>query len=250
MRIIPALIFFCCCIPAIHAQEFRGIVSDTESGELLRGARIENKSRQRFAVTDDHGAFSLYAFPGDTLQFSLIGYLSRSMVLHGTGVTLFRRIALSKDLIPIDTVVITPGLTPYQRDSLERRNIYGKKVDEKPAKFGRNKRHPLYGRYGEGKMTFNAPVSSFFQKRSKKYKRLKAFQDHFKADENQRYIDSRYNEETVTELTGLRGEALTAFIDAYPIAYDFARTATDLEIKMWIRYNYKIWSGKRQGKKK
>jgi hypothetical protein len=28
---------------------------------------------------------------------------------------------------------------------------------------------------------------------------------------------------------------------AYPMAYDFARTATDLELKMWIRDNYREW---------
>lgn len=243
MRIIPVLIFSCCCTSPVLAQELRGIVSDTESGELLNGARVENKSRKRFAFTDDRGAFSVYATPGDTLQFSLVGYLTRNMILHGTEPPAFRRITLSKDLIPIDTVVITPGLTPYQQDSLERRAVYGKKVDEQPAKFKLNKRHPLYGGSGEGKVSFNAPISSFLQKRSRKYKRLKSFQDHFKADETQRYIDSRYSKAAVTSLTGLTGEQLDTFMQAYPISYDFARAATDLEIKMWIRYNYRVWSG-------
>ncbi len=236
-------------MPAVSAQEFRGIVSDTESGELLGGARIENKGRQGLAVTDDQGAFRIYALPGDTLQISLVGYLERSLVLHGMEGSAFRRVALSRDLVRIDTVVVTPGLTPYQRDSLERRNAYGKEMDKKPAKFKMNRPHRLYGGYGAGKMTFNGPLSSFTQKHSKKYKRLKTFQDHFKADENQHYIDSRYNAELVTELTGFTGDTLSAFMEAHPIPYDFARTATDLEIRMWIRYNYRVWSVKQPAHK-
>lgn len=242
MRIIPVLIFSCCCTAPVLAQEVRGIVSDTESGELLNGAMVENKSRKRFVFTDEYGTFAVYAIPGDTLQFSLVGYLPRNMILHSTETPAFRRIALSKDLIPIDTVVITPGLTAYQQDSLKRRAVYGKKVDEKPPKFKRNKPHPLYGGLGQSNLSFNGPISSITRKRSKKYKRLKAFQDHFKADETQRYIDSRYSKETVAALTGLTQERLEAFMQAYPIPYDFARAATDLEIRMWIRYNYKVWT--------
>lgn len=248
MKIIPVLIVFCCCISAVSAQEFRAIVSDTESDELLGGARVENKSRKGFAVTDSHGAFTIDALPGDTLQISLVGYLERSLVVQGAAYTTPRRIALSRDLVRIDTVVVTPGLTPYQRDSLERRAIYGKALNKKPAKFKRNRRSRLYGGYGEGKMTFNGPLSSITQKRSKRYKRLKAFQDRFKADESRRYIDSRYSREMVTELTGLTGDTLFAFMEAHPIPRDFAWTATDLEIRMWVRYNYRIWSGKQQRK--
>jgi hypothetical protein len=28
-------------------------------------------------------------------------------------------------------------------------------------------------------------------------------------------------------------------MNTYPMDYEFARTATDLELKMWIRHNYK-----------
>jgi hypothetical protein len=71
---------------------------------------------------------------------------------------------------------------------------------------------------------------------------LKAFQERFKAGENQLFTDTRYNAAAVTALTGLEGASLSAFMNACPIPYDFVRTATDLEVKMWIRYNYRLWS--------
>jgi hypothetical protein len=41
--------------------------------------------------------------------------------------------------------------------------------------------------------------------------------------------------------TGLTGDSIGYFMYAYPMPYDFVHTATSLEMKMWIRYNYKQW---------
>lgn len=247
MKIL-TIIFFCCCCMPVFAGELKGIVSDTETGELLRGVQVSNTSEHTVTFTDDKGAFTLTASPGDTVKVSFTGYLQRALVLQGEAPSFFRRIALSKNLVAIDTVVINASLTPYQRDSLARRSLYKKKLEEKPAKFKRNKPHPLYGGLGQGNLSFNGPLSSFFQKRSKRYKRAKAFQERFLADERQRYTDSRYNAEAVRELTGLKDAALAAFMDTYPIPYDFARTATDIEVQMWIRYNYRLWLAKAAAK--
>ncbi|PSK94878.1 carboxypeptidase-like regulatory domain-containing protein [Taibaiella chishuiensis] len=240
------LVLCCCCLGRLSAAVLKGIVSDTETGELLAGVLVSNTSRHTAVFTDEYGAFTVEAYAGDTLQISITGYLSRSLVIPLDGLSWFRRIALSKNRIAIDTVVIRPGLSAYQQDSLERRELYGDKLDKRPAKFGLNKPHPLYGGYGAGKVTFNGPLSSIFQKRSKRYKRLKAFQDQFNADEHRRYTESRYSMSTVAALTGLKDQALLDFMNAYPIPYDFARTATDVEVKMWVLYNYRIWSGKRK----
>jgi len=42
-------------------------------------------------------------------------------------------------------------------------------------------------------------------------------------------------------MTGLTGDSIHLFMQQYPIDYEFARSATDLEIKMWVRNNYKQW---------
>jgi hypothetical protein len=45
----------------------------------------------------------------------------------------------------------------------------------------------------------------------------------------------------VAALTGLTGDTVGYFMNANPMPFDYARAATDLELKMWIRYNYKQW---------
>ncbi len=247
MRRLTGILVLCCCsLGNLWAAELKGIVSDTETGELLGGVLVTNTSRHISAFTDEHGGFILEAYAGDTVRVSVTGYLTRSLVIPANGTSFFRRIALSRNLIAIDTVVIRADLSPYQQDSLERRGLYGDKLDKRPAKFGLSKPHPLYGGSGAGTVSFNGPISSISQKYSKRYKRLKAFREQFNTDEQRRFTESRYNEEIVAGLTGLKDEALRNFMNTYPIAYDFARTATDVEIQMWIRYNYRVWSGNKK----
>jgi hypothetical protein len=55
----------------------------------------------------------------------------------------------------------------------------------------------------------------------------------------QKFIDTRYTPELVTKLTGYTGDTMILFMNTYPMDYSFARAASDLELKMWIRNNYK-----------
>lgn len=230
------LLFFCF---AATAQQLQGVVMDKLTGYTLQDVTVYNKTKALLTRTGESGTFSIEAAKGDTLEVSLVGYFSQTIFMN-SGTNLYRRVVLPRKVISLDTVNVS-GLTDYQRDSLERRAVFGKKADEKPAKFKLQKRHPLYGGAGEGTMRFDAPLSSLIQKKTKRYKRLKAFQDSYWQNENQFFIDNRYNRDTVALLTGLRDDSLTLFINSHPMPVDFARAATALEIKMWIKYNYKVW---------
>ena len=71
-------------------------------------------------------------------------------------------------------------------------------------------------------------------------KKPKEFRKQFAKDDQNLFIDSRYTPELVTLITALSDtDSISAFIYTCPMAYDFARAASDLEIKAWIRENYK-----------
>jgi hypothetical protein len=55
----------------------------------------------------------------------------------------------------------------------------------------------------------------------------------------QKYVDTRYTASLVNKLTGLSGDTLATFMNTYPMEYEYARHATDLELKAWVRDNYK-----------
>ena len=86
-----------------------------------------------------------------------------------------------------------------------------------------------------------SPASALAEQFNKKSKQRARFQENFSKWESQKFVDTRYSSEMVQALTGLTGDTLAAFINAHPMPYDYARAATDLEIKMWVRYNYREW---------
>jgi hypothetical protein len=231
------LVCFFLSLNNAFAIKLSGTLSDAQSGESLNSVLIRNLNSGSVTYTDISGNFSIEANPGDSLLCSMVGYESRMVFITSKELEQHLLLKLSRKIIAIDTVVVR-SLTKYQQDSLANREIFGKKVDEKPAKFGMVK-----WKYQEaGKpLKFDAPISSLIQKRTKKYKRLKAFQDRYKQDEKQFYADSRYTPELVTNLTGLMNDSLVLFMKTFPVAYDFSRAATDLELKMWIKYNHKTW---------
>lgn len=234
MRLLLFLVFVQLTAVA-WGQQLKGLVVDRETGEPLAKAWIHGLSSGTNAFTDISGSFEIMVSQQDNLHVSLVGYEALDAVV--TPGQQYLKVSLAKKRVAMDTVVIRPGLTDYQQDSLERRAIYGKKVDEKPAKFGLRLPNATYG----GTASFNAPISSIIQKRTKKYKRLKAFQDRFRKNEGQLFVDSRYTPVLVQELTGLKEDSLALFMSRYPMPYDFARQASQLELMMWVKYNYREW---------
>jgi len=224
---------------AVHSQTISGRIVNDDNAVPLSGVVIENLNSKGFhAISDEGGHYTITAKSGDSIRFSLLGFSPRIVTYNGENNGWFSWIAMSPKNYVIDTIIVRKELTEYQKDSIENREIYGKKVDYRPAK----PKLPKLKEVEAGKpFVIKAPISGFIEKRQKKYKRLKAFQQRYAVTETQRFIDSRYTPELVTELTGLSGDTLVIFMQAYPMTYSFARAASDLEVKMWINYNYREW---------
>ena len=127
------------------------------------------------------------------------------------------------------------GLTPFQKDSLEMTELYSKELSKK-------KINPSVS-FGGG-LIVSGLIGAPVQRLSRSYKRNKRFKENLKKDMEQKYIDTRYTPVLTSALTGLSGDSLGLFMNTYPMNYTFARTAGDLELKAWIRNNYKEYSSK------
>ncbi len=234
------LLWLLCSVVSLSAQELEGTVVDAATGEPLASVHIENRRSGTDTWSAGKGTYTIAVKSSDHIRFSLLGYISKEFVVGSDEATQYQRIPLEKYLQRIDTVVIRPGLSDYQRDSLEYRRLFGKKVAQEPAKFGLNKQGPP-ARFG---VVFNNPISAPYQRLARKYKRLRAFQKRFKNQEKQSFVYTRYTPGVVHDLTGLTGDTLAAFMNTYPMPYDYARAASDLEIGMWIKDNYRQWTGR------
>ncbi len=87
------------------------------------------------------------------------------------------------------------------------------------------------------------------QQFSKKHKDLRKFQAQVLNMEEQKFIDTRYTPELVSSLIKQPVDSVIIFMNSYPMEYDFARAASDLEIKMWIKYNYQEFTNSKPKKK-
>jgi hypothetical protein len=243
MKII-SLLFILLCTPAIilRAQTVSGRVENEEDGAPVTNVLIQNLNHKDInTVSDEKGHYSIETRIGDSLRFSLLGFSSRVLIFNGENGYWFKSVLMKTEHQMLDNVVIKAGPTKYQQDSIDNRSIFGKKVDEKPIRFGLSKSGGVSAGNGGFGIKLEGILSAPLQRMSKSYKRQKRFQKRYKADEKQFYIDSRYIADSVTVLTGLKGDAVNLFMQVYPMSYEYAKGASDMEIKMWIKYNYKLW---------
>jgi hypothetical protein len=211
---------------ALFSQVFEGVVTDYDGGVALAGVVLRNIETNQGALSGIDGKFKIRASKDDEIEFSYLGYYSFRMRVPESGV--YRQVTLKKKLFELDDIVIRPDYTPYQLDSIERRKTYNLALNRGFASSS------VLG-------SVFSPVSALAEQFDKKSKQIKRFQQNYFKWEDQKFIDTRYSFGEVSKLTGFTGDTLAAFIAAYPMPVDYARTATDMEIKMWIRYNYREW---------
>jgi len=211
----------------LTAQQLQGVITDFEGNETLVAVTVMNKTKSQTVVSDADGKYNIAAQKGDEIEFTYVGYYSLTILMPEDGVV-FRRVSLKKKLFSLEEVVIGPSWTPYQKDSIARRKTYA--LDLSRQKVSSSALASVF-----------SPATALAEQFSKKSKQRFRFQSNYAKWEDQKFVDTRYTNEEVTALTGLQGDTLAAFINAHPMPTDYARTATDLEIKMWIKYNYREW---------
>ena len=212
---------------SVRGQTLYGIVVNGETAKPLVPVTIVNLSTQQSTATDAQGNYSIPAKDGEVISYSYVGFHTiQRTATPGT----YLVVELFPLSVKLQEYILHPDYTPFQKDSAEMTTLYGKELNTQRVKPGFSSAN------GGG---FSGVIGSVVQKMSKSYKKNKKFKETFEKDIEQKYIDTRYKPELVTALTGFTGDTLAVFMNTYPMEYDFARTATDLEIKMWIRNNYK-----------
>lgn len=205
---------------SVQAQSLQGVVTDAATGKPLVAVTVVNQVTQQAAYTNEHGVYSITSKPGDMIMFSYLGYKTVRQQKPPSVIVATLNIAMEQEAYQLREFKIMPGnLTPFQMDSIERRSIYRTEL---------SRTHPS---------PIMSPVSAIAEKFSTKARRTYKFQKEYVQRDEQRFIDTRYTPELVNEQTGLEGDSIGHFMYAYPMAYNFARTVSDLELKMWIRYN-------------
>ena len=211
-----AFIFFLLLSAASYGQKMVGRITDKESGMPLYPVAVTNLVTRESVLCKEDGSYSIDAKGGEAVAFTLRGYKAQQKTVpYNIGVAEIHVQMASISYTLDETTVI--GLTKYQKDSIYRRTTYAR---------------PLAARHAG----FMSPFSVLAEQFSQKSKRTFKFQDDFYRWETDLFVDSRFTPDLVHSLTGLNGD-----INTNAMPYDYARTATDLELKMWIRTKHKAY---------
>ncbi|PWV50774.1 carboxypeptidase-like regulatory domain-containing protein [Chitinophaga sp. S165] len=237
-RIITGLLLLCCSslLGVIKAQAqvtLTGSIMDKENKLVLPYASITNKSTGRRTYSDKGGFYKIAASPRDVVVFSFLGYKSDSVVVTQSSGTETRNITLTVEAKQLRSVEIGTQYTPYQIDSLARREQFGYILDKRDM--------PLAG----GSTPVGAGiVFSPFTRYSKSEKRKREFKKIFARAEEERYIDSRYTPQFVSKVTSLTGDSLMIFMkENYP-DYNSIRVMQQEDLIYWITDKYREWKKK------
>jgi hypothetical protein len=218
-------------LPSV-AQEVHGIIISEKSGRAVSDVLVANKRTGESVYSDSLGAYTIPALEGDLLFFYRLGYNSRRETVQ-TVKGKMPVMVLASSEITLEEVQVR-GNT-YKIDSIERSIIYRKAMNDANQKVKVS--------VGTG-IAFNGLIGKTVSRITGREKRLQRFKRTFVQGERDRFINTRYNTEVIYRVTGLTGDDAGKFLNAYPIPYDYARTASELELLMWIRNNYKQYSNK------
>jgi hypothetical protein len=209
----------------IHAPVFalvwHGRIVDAETKQALQGVVVTNLVTKVQVLTNEQGQFDMVGNVGEKVSFVCPGYRIQTHliipIVEGIRLNFSMRL-MSNDLK--EFVFVKKYNTQYQIDSAERRSEQSRVLARQKSSIG-------------------SPVSFLAERLSRKQRSIFKFQKDFVRMEADQFVDTRYSVAAVTSLTHLGGDTLAYFMQQYPMAYDYARNATALELKMWIRYNLK-----------
>ena len=225
--ILPGLFVFLLA-PSLHAQiTISGTVFDSSKINYVENVRVVSTGGM-FAITDSLGKYSVMAGKNDSLVFYYNNKPTQKFVVKSIPDPFHFNISLritvkGKYHLLNEVVVFSKS---YKQDSLENRQSYADIFAYK--KPGLSTSITPGGGVGAD---VDELINIF---RFKRNKRLKAFQQRLEIQEEEKYINYRFNKLVVKRITGLGGMLLDSFLVWYRPSYEFARNSSELVFDQYI----------------
>jgi hypothetical protein len=211
------------------AQQFlTGKVFKKNSTEALVSVSIHNISAQRYDLSEESGSYRIQVVPGDHVSFSSVGYMADTVTVTAAMLTGDFPVYLDVRAQTLKAVRVGE-FSNYQLDSMDRRKEYAWVYDHD------NTPRVEHERKGDGVgVTLN-----IFRNASAKEKQREKLEKRLAKEEEEYYVDSRYNKDLVTKITRLKGDSLQQFMTKYRPSFDYCRRAANVDILVYINDSYK-----------
>ena len=186
--------------------------------------------------TDSLGRYSITAKSGDSIYFVYNNKPTQKFAVNKIPNPNQFDISLhisvkSKYSVLKEVVVYAKN---YKQDSAENRQNYGEVFSYRKNGIGTS----ITPGGGVG-LDANELINMF---RFKRNKRLKAFQKRLEEDEQEKYVNYRFNKIFVKRITQLKGELLDTFLVWYRPTYYFTTSSSEIEFNQYVlnaSYHYK-----------
>jgi hypothetical protein len=214
--------------PAVFAQvEIRGTVYDQTQRFALSSVSVVSSSGGG-TMTDSLGRYRLRAALGDSIQFSYLGRTTIKFPVKEipAGAPFDMALAVAVDSLPT-VLVRSPD---YRQDSLENRKEYQKVFDYAPS-YVKNLKSGNTRRAG-----FGVGLDLDMLLDPKANRRMLALQSRLEWEEQDKYVDHRWNRAMVRRITALDPPKLDSFMRQYRPSYEFIKSCeTDYEFDKYIQ---------------
>ncbi|MBX5439492.1 MAG: hypothetical protein IRZ29_08120 [Thermoflavifilum sp.] len=228
-----------CCIPLLHAQSaITGTVRDAQTHLPLYPATVQNRTAGLYALSNPDGSFALLARPGDTVWVAFLGYATDTLVVQEAMLHHPLQLELRPMMHPLQPVVVHGGLNPYQVDSIQRRKLFEPYLSRADQ--------PLAGTSTPSGFGIVLSPFTYFSRKQRELRKFRQMFFAYEQAERARYYESlklqafaaKYSPERITQLTGLKGDSLQAFLHAMPPDTSFVLQAPQDAVDVYIRQQY------------
>jgi len=215
-----------------------GTVYNMYRTKPLEGVSVLTTSG-RGTATDSLGNYSITAASlDDSVYFSYLGQATARYPVRSMNFYNGFDIALHVDPVEMKAVKVMPR--NYHNDSLQNRQDYAKIFNFKKPGFKLN--GPSPDGAGAG-VDLDELINVF---RFGRTKRIQAFQRRLVDEEQDKYVDHRFNRSVVLKVTHLEGNALDSFMVRYRPSYEFCQRATDYDLLDYIKLAFKEYQKDRK----
>lgn len=228
--------FFFINMQGIFAQvRLSGMVADQDSKTGLPFVSIVNKRTLTGTLSNESGRFYIEAMPGDTLEFSMLSYTPKILLVPGMSAS--QDVYMQKRMFELQGVNVKGK--SYKNDSLALRDEYGRYFDyHKPGAMDVLKTLPA-----------NPITALSYLVPSKVRKRKEQFHEQLLYWEKEKFIDYRYSPELVGRMTKLQSPELDSFMYKYRPGYQFLNTASDYDLLLYIKQSFEEYQKQKIDKK-
>lgn len=219
--------FFISMKVTVAQVRFSGMVADQETKTGLPFVSIVNKRTMTGTLSNESGRFYMEAIPGDTLEFSMLSYAPKLIIVPMLSSS--QDVYLQKRMFELQGVNIQGK--NYRNDSMAMRDEYGRYFNyRKPGAMDVLKTLPA-----------NPITALSYLVPSKVRKRKEQFHEQLLYWEKEKFIDYRYSPELVGKMTKLQSPELDSFMYKYRPGYQFLNSASEYDLMLYIKQSFETY---------